>query len=747
MTAYAQKISSLPIGSIAKISSLNKSLIHSISTILILHSVAGDVVKIAAGLSVAAIIRTTFTSNNISTWGRGTYGGLGTNTNNAQQYLSEIAGSSKTFCEISGQQFGFSAIDKNGNIWSWGYNNYGQIGDNTVVCRSTPVAVQGSNKTFCKISLGLYHGVAIEKNGMIWAWGQNSNAQLGDNSIVNKSTPVTILGTTKTFCQISATYSWTLGIDKDGKAWSWGYNRYGQLGDNTVISKRTPIAVLGVNKTFCKISGYQTHSMGLDKNGDVWCWGYNNFGHLGTNSTASVRTPRKVSGVNKTFCKIATGEAVSHAIDKNGMIWSWGYNMWGKLGDGTTNNRSTPTAVGGTTRTFCDISGGQFYSIALDNNNNVWGWGNTDYLNDIPIKPMMSTGIKINLLSAGTNASMGLFSTNDRLYMWGNNTSGNLGINLGSGSRRSPQLVGGATRTFCKISNWNYTSSGIDRYGKVWTWGSNATGQLGINSVVCRSTPVAILGVNKTFCAISAGVSYISAIDIYGEVWSWGYNSQGQLGDNSITCRSTPVAVQGVKKTFAKLSSGNYTIALTISGIAWAWGVGTSGCLGTGDTSSRRTPTQVSGVLKTFCEISCSAYNHTLAIDKYGKIWAWGTNSYGGLGDGSASSRLTPVALYGDRTFCKISAGYYASAAIDYTGQIWTWGYNQGGCLGDNTLVSKRTPIRPFNIDNKTFCHISSGTNYVIAADNNNDVYAWGYNQNGQFGYDYVALTPIKIII
>lgn len=746
MAIYLNKISNKIINSITKVSNLAISNIYSISKAII-QSLTGDFLKISAGLSMATLIRKTFVSNNISTWGYNLYGGLGINNLTKFEYLSEISGASKTFCKISAQQFGGLAIDKNGKIWAWGYNNYGQLGDNSITYRITPVSILGYNKTFCTISGCLQHTLSIDKNGRLWAWGYNNYGQLGNNSVTSVRTPVSVLGSVKTFCYISATYSWSLAIDKYGRAWAWGYNSRGQLGNNSVTSVGTPVSVLGQVKTFCQIQGTQTHSIGLDKNGGVWCWGYNYHGQLGRNSTASVRTPYKISGVNKTFCVIDVGEAVSHAIDKNGKIWSWGFNMWGKLGDGTVITRSTPVAIGGTNKTFCDVSGGQYYSIALDHNNNVWGWGNMTYLNDHPIKPLKSSGIKIYSITAGTNMSMAISSEDFMLYAWGYNNLGCLGVNLGTVSRRSPLSTVGATKTFRLISTYNYTSAGIDTTGKLWTWGSNQYGQLGINSIICRSTPVNVGGTARTYCKISSGSSFMTSIDKDGNVWCWGLNNYGQLGDNSIVCRSTPVSVQGEKKTFAKISSGSHTVALTLSGIAWAWGVNTSGCLGTANTTSRRTPTMVSGVGKTFCEISSSGYNHTLAIDKDGKLWAWGANTYGGLGDDTNTSRLTPVNVCGNKTFCQISTGYYFSSAIDYKGQIWTWGYNADGALGNNTYINQRTPINPYNINNITFCQISAGNNFIVASDVNQHLYAWGYNSYGQLGYDYASLTPIKLFI
>ena len=126
-------------------------------------------------------------------------------------------------------------------VWGWGYNNVGQLGDNSTANRCTPVSILGTKKTFCQITAGDNHTIGIDKNGQVWAWGYNLYGQLGDNSVTNKSTPVSILGTKKTFCQITAGASHTIGIDKNGQVWGWGYNNRGQLGDNSVTNRCTPV--------------------------------------------------------------------------------------------------------------------------------------------------------------------------------------------------------------------------------------------------------------------------------------------------------------------------------------------------------------------------------------------------------------------------------------------------------------------------------------------------------------------------
>ena len=351
---------------------------------------------------------------------------------------------------------------------------------------------------YSKLAAGSYNSLTLRsnKNGL-YSWGYNNFGQLGDNSITSKLQPYKIYGN-KTFCQISSGYGYSIAIDKNSKAWGWGYNHNGQLGDNTIVSKLTPVSILGANKTFCIISSGYDHSMVIDKNGKIWCWGRNNWGQLGDYTIGDKYTPVSILGTNKTFCQISAGHSHSLAIDKNGKLWGWGYNLYGNLGDNTAVSKCTPVAIFGN-HTFCSISAGWRYSLAIDNNGKAWGFG----------------------------------------Y----NVQGQLGDNTVV-SKRTPVSIYG-NKTFCSIS-CNYHSIGIDKNGKGWGWGYNNSGQLGDNSIVSRRTPVSILGTNKTFCSISAGYNFSLAIDKNGKEWSWGINNYGQLGDNTIVAKCTPVAINTV---------------------------------------------------------------------------------------------------------------------------------------------------------------------------------------------------------
>jgi alpha-tubulin suppressor-like RCC1 family protein len=375
-------------------------------------------------------------------WGYNIFGQLGDDKQSIERRTpSSIVGNRKTFCQIAGGSNHSLAIDKNGRAWAWGANLYGNLGDNTIVSKLTPVSVLGAVKTFCKIAAGDIHSLAIDKNGRAWGWGSNIFGELGDNTIVSKLTPVSVLGAVKTFCQIAGGGNHSLAIDKNGRAWAWGYNEYGQLGDNTIVSKLTPVSVLGAVKTFCQIAGGGNHSLAIDKNGRAWAWGLNDFdesgGQLGNNTVISQRTPVSVLGAVKTFCQIAGGGNHSLAIDKNGRAWAWGVNSNGELGNNTTDNQLTPVSVLGAVKTFCKIAAGDIHSLAIDKNGRAWAWGyntfgqlgNTtevDQLTPVSVLGAVKTFCQI---AGGSFHSLAI-DKNGRAWGWGSNSNGALGQDI-----------------------------------------------------------------------------------------------------------------------------------------------------------------------------------------------------------------------------------------------------------------------------------------------------------------------------
>ena len=700
---------------------------------------------VGAGRTATLAVKT---NNTTWGWGLNNNGMLGTNDTNITFTPRSVSGTQKSFNQIENSYLTTYAIDNSGQGWSWGYGVFGQLGVNSTASYRTPVAICGGH-TFCKIYAGQYHGIALDVNGQVWCWGYNTSGQIGDNTVISKRTPVSILGATKTFCRISSGYLYNLAIDKNGRAWSWGLNNVGTLGDNTTTSRRTPVSVAGTNKTFCEISAADQHSLAIDVHGQCWAWGTNGYGKTGLNTVVgSVRTPTQVCG-GHTFCKISAGAQHSLGLDYNGQLWAWGGNYRGELGtDGTIGNYVTPLAVCGP-HTFCKISAGYNTSLAIDNNGVLWGWGQYLYgqldNNLIYITPISIAGNAKTFCKITSYGSFILAYDNTNLtWGWGLNNLGQLATNNYT-CYETPVTIY-SNYSFNELSAGLTHGAGTDSLGRAFTWGNNNRGQIGDNTTSVRRTPVRVCG-TQSFCKISAGNSYTVAIDNNGLTWGWGYNNYGQLGDNTIISKRTPVSILGTTKTFCKIAAGNtHTLAIDYNGRAWGWGFNSSRQLGDTTNVSKRTPVSVAGTIKTFCSIFASGAS-SLALDNNGQAWTWGNNSFGILGiNVSYGSRCTPVAVCGNHTFCKIATGGGSEHmfALDYLGRAWSWGKNDYGQLGTGDFSPSYTPVMVSGVA-KTFCHIEASGDYSLAVDYNGKTWAWGFNSYGTGVDVFNTRTPIQI--
>jgi alpha-tubulin suppressor-like RCC1 family protein len=334
------------------------------------------------------------------------------------------------------------------------------------------------------------------------------------------------------------------GIKVDGSLWMWGANTCGQLGNQTVNSYSSPVAVVG-SHSFERFTmgGYTTTSgqtFALKANGTVWAWGYNLSGQLGTNNTTSYSSPVQVVG-NHIFSTIRASETFTIAMKSNGTLWSWGQNTGGQLGTNNTTSYSSPVAVVGN-HTFVQIS----------------------------------TGYN-NSATAGLEFVLAL-KDDGTAWAWGGNGSGQLGTNNIANYSSPVQVVG--NHSFIQIVCGSLTAYGIKADGSVWSWGANDSGQAGNNaSGVSYSSPVAVVG-SHSFQKIAAG--YLSTYGLKGDgsVWSWGVNASGALADLTATSRSSPVPVVG-SHSFVEISTMRRSvIALKPDSSLWAWGYDGYGQLG-----------------------------------------------------------------------------------------------------------------------------------------------------------------------
>jgi len=353
-------------------------------------------------------------------------------------------------------------VTTSNTAWGWGCNSDGRLGDNTTIDKSSPVSVVGGFTDWCQISNGkgtaAYHSLGVRQNGTAWAWGINGQGRLGDNTTVNKSSPVTVVGGFTDWSQVSAGLSQSLGLRQNGTAWAWGCNPSGQLGDNSTVSKSSPVSVVGGFTNWCQVSTGTRFSLGVRQNGTAWAWGYNGQGMLGDNSTVSKSSPVSVVGGFTNWCQVSAGSNHSLGLRQSGTVWAWGSNLQGRLGDNSITTRSSPVSVVGGFTNWCQVSAGHAHSLGVRTGGTAWAWGNNNVgrLGDNTIvsksSPVSVVGGFTNWcqVSAGYAHSLGV-RTGGTAWAWGCNAQGQLGDNT-TVSKSSPVSVVGGFTDWCQIS-------------------------------------------------------------------------------------------------------------------------------------------------------------------------------------------------------------------------------------------------------------------------------------------------------
>jgi alpha-tubulin suppressor-like RCC1 family protein len=301
-------------------------------------------------------------------------------------------GSLTNWKQIASGQTLTAAVKTDGTLWACGYNGYGQIGNNAApsasVFYSSPIQV-GSLTNWKQIAVGYYHTAAIKTDGTLWTWGNNTNAQLGDGTIVPKSSPIQV-GSSTNWKQVAAGSAHTAAIKTDGTLWTWGYNNHGQIGNGATISTTvfmsTPVQV-GSLSTWKQVSCGITYTIAIQTNGTLWACGYNDYGQIGNGQAVSTTvfysTPIQVGSLTN-WKQISAGYSFVAAIKTDGTLWTWGQNnqfnitFYGNLGLGDTAHRSSPVQVGSLTN-WKYVSAGANCTAAIKTDGTLWTFGANDY--------------------------------------------------------------------------------------------------------------------------------------------------------------------------------------------------------------------------------------------------------------------------------------------------------------------------------------------------------------------------------
>jgi len=321
-----------------------------------------------------------------------------------------------------------------------------------------------------------------------------------------------------------------------------------------------------------------------------------------------------------------------------------------------------------------------------------------------------------------------------------------------------PNVPGGSFY-WKQIASGFQHSCAIGSDNKTYCWGYNDVGQLGNGTTTSSSKPVAVtMPSGKTFELIEVGLAFSCAVTTDGVAYCWGWNGSGQLGNNSTTNSSVPVAVSpGAMsgKSVASISGGNgATCARTTDGYAYCWGWNNAGQLGNNSTTNSSVPVAVSpGAMSGKSVASISEGNQfTCAVTTDGAAYCWGFNNFYQLGNGSTTDSSVPVAVnraaMGNRSISSISASNGFTCALVSGGFAYCWGWNNVGQLGNNSTTNSSFPVLVQGaIAGKSTQSVSADDGYACASTVDGGAYCWGWNNVGQLGNNSTvdSLVSVKV--
>jgi alpha-tubulin suppressor-like RCC1 family protein len=351
-----------------------------------------------------------------------------------------------SFVMIVGGNFCTIALDSNSNLWSWGNNDYGQLGLSDYNYRIFPTRIESDFNwnLFAGVSsvaanyVGQFgYTIALKTDGTLWGWGANANGELGQGDTNLSNAPAQEITSASDWFAIAAGGAHTLAIKTNNTLWAWGFNYYSQLGlgDSEPGTNRITPSQVGTLSDWLTAAAGIMHSMVIKTNRTLWAWGNNGAGQLGLGDVITKTTPIQVT-TNTDWSMVTAGSSFTICLKTDKTFWSWGNNGLGQLGLGDYNSRNTPSQAG-TLSDWSMVSAGNYHAIGLKTNGTIWAWGwnincqlglgHPDVIDKANLPMQITTGSDWSRIAAGDRHSFGI-KTTGAIWAWGHNYYGQLGL-------------------------------------------------------------------------------------------------------------------------------------------------------------------------------------------------------------------------------------------------------------------------------------------------------------------------------
>lgn len=324
------------------------------------------------------------------------------------------------------------------------------------------------------------HVLAIRNDSTLWAWGLNDHMQVENSSTLYVT--LTQIGTDKDWIDISAGGSFSLAVKSNGTLWAWGVNSFGQLGNGTNTDISTPTQI-GTATDWKSVAAGYTHSLALKTDGTAWAWGSNNYCQLGQGSDCTAKNSPVQVGTSTNWAMLSGGSFFSLGLQNDGTVWGWGKNNRGQLGIGSTVDKNVPTILSSISY-FVLINAGAEHSMGISRGGEAYAWGHNDYdqlglgtsgglYEWLPVR--IGTQSDWVSLAPSRSHTIGIRS-NGTAWSWG--VTDNYLLGTGLPSTTTPRQIGTSTDWESAIAGWEI-SLAFKKDHTLWSWGRNGTGGLG----------------------------------------------------------------------------------------------------------------------------------------------------------------------------------------------------------------------------------------------------------------------------
>jgi alpha-tubulin suppressor-like RCC1 family protein len=444
------------------------------------------------------------------------------------------------------------ACKADGTLWCWGGNGDGQLGDGSTRYRDTPAKVAAA-LGFLHVAAGLDFTCAIRVGATLSCWGENLVGQLGIGMPAVQVTPLAVARLGTDVAQLSAGNRSFCARKTDGSAWCWGDNLAGQPDDGPTGYRPSPVEVVALGHSVAQVaSGWGGATCALLTDGGVWCWG--SISNASGNFDARP-VPFEVAGLPTNIAEVAVGWAHACARADDGALWCWGRNDNGQLGDGSNAYfRDTPVQVSALAGLVAEVSTTGTHTCARSIDGMLWCWGSndsgelgdgttTDSATPLKVAPL---GANVRQVSTSPGGHTCARLTDGTAWCWGRNDSGQLGDSTTSQSATPVQVSGLASAVAISAGASHTCARTSD--GSAWCWGDNQVGQLGNGMTGQRALetiPVRIAPLGTEVVEVCAGTGATCAREKDGGIWCWGARAYGLMGDGDLGLVSSPVGQAG----------------------------------------------------------------------------------------------------------------------------------------------------------------------------------------------------------